>query len=204
MVFESLRDRIVLGEYEPGKMLSEQDICSELKVSRTPFREAVKRLEEIKLVKVVPRYGTYVAEIDIQEAKYAYEVRSHLEVLAAGLAAERRTAVHIEQINGLIMEVRSLLDKPDNPLKVDLDRRLHMILRDAANNPILSDTLDRLYLISSRIWISQMRENYSNERILESLMSILQALKEKDSDKLSRIMSLHMKETFDLLKQRSP
>ncbi len=203
LIFESLRDRIILGEYEPGRMLLEQEVCKEFKVSRTPFREAVNRLEELKLVKVVPRFGTYVSEIDIHEAKYAYEVRSHLEVLAAGLAAERCTPAHIEQINALIAEANSLAGKLDDPLKADLDKRLHLILRDAAGNPVLSETLERLYLISSRIWISQMRESYSDQLILDNLNAILQALKERNSKALSDIMMQHMKTTFDLLKQRS-
>ena len=90
-IFQTIRDRIVYMEYAPGKPLPEKDLCEEFKVSRTPVREAVKKLEEMKLVTVIPRFGTYVAPVDINEIRSAFEVKLRLEGLAGEVAAKRIT-----------------------------------------------------------------------------------------------------------------
>ena len=66
-IFEILRDRIVFGQYPPGMSLSEKTLCKEFDVSRTPLREAIQKLVDLKLVIVIPRFGTNVTQIDIHD-----------------------------------------------------------------------------------------------------------------------------------------
>ena len=88
-IFESLRDRIVHMEYPPGTALSEKDLCEEFGVSRTPLREAIRRLEDMKLVNALPRYGTYVTPLDIHEIRCAFEVKN--QAGRAGRSPGRQT-----------------------------------------------------------------------------------------------------------------
>lgn len=204
-MYQAVRDRIVLGQYPPGHMLSEKVLCEEFHVSRSPYREAMRKLEELKLVKVVPRFGSYVAEINVYEIKCAYEVRGNLEILAAGLAAQRRTRQHIRQMETLIQDARNTLpDDLDGMIKIDLDNRFHEIIWNAANNPVLTETLDRLHLICSRIWNSLMREAYDRQEILKALQDVVDALKKRDAAELIAVMEWHMQKTLDLLKNRMP
>lgn len=204
-LYQAVRDRIVLGQYPPGQMLSEKELCEEFNVSRSPYREAVRKLEALKLVKVVPRFGSYVAEIDVFEIKCAYEVRQNLEVQAARLAAVRRTGRHIQQMQALMHEARdSLGDEPEGMTKIDLDNRFHEILWDAANNPVLTETLERLHLICTRIWSSLMREAYDKQEILKALEDVVDAMSNSNADKLAAVMDWHMRKTLDLLKNRMP
>ncbi len=196
----ALRDRIVLGEYPPGHLLSEKELCEEFGVSRTPFREALQKLAELKLVKVVPRFGTYVAEIGILEVNRAYEVRRPLEVLAARLAGQRRTASHIEKFEALIEEADTLLDNPDGEIKSRLDRECHRLTYEASQNPILVETLNNLSLICFRTWNSLLADHFVVQEVIDSLQEGLMALKEKDSDTLARLADEHMQRTQEALR----
>ncbi len=201
-LFRAIRDRIVLGEYPPGQILSEKELCHEFSVSRTPFREAIRKLEELKLVKVVPRFGSYVAEIDIHEVKSAYEVRRPLEILAARLAAQRRTSLQIKEMGALVIDAEALLDNPDSDLRSNLDRRYHQIIREASRNPVLVETLNNLHLICSRIWNSLQKDSFPAAEVIDGLTVSLNALIQQDEDTLARMMDLHMQETHESLKNQ--
>ena len=107
-IFESLRDRIVHMEYPPGTALSEKDLCEEFGVSRTPLREAIRRLEDMKLVNALPRYGTYVTPLDIHEIRCAFEVKIKLEGLSGALAAKRITPDKLDAIQKLIESAEAI------------------------------------------------------------------------------------------------
>ena len=199
-LLRALRDRIVLGEYPPEQLLSEKELCEEFKVSRTPFREAIRKLEQLKLVKVVPRYGSYVAKIDILEVKHAYEVRRPLEVLAARLAGQRRTSLHIEQFKTLIEEAETLWDNPDGAIKSHLDRQCHQLTYEASQNPVLVETLNNLSLVCFRTWNSLLADHFTVEEVIDGFQEAIIALKEKDSDTLARLADEHMQKTQEGLR----
>ena len=108
-IFNTLRDKIVFMEYPPGMNFSEKELCKEFKVSRTPLREAFRRLEDMKLVTVIPRYGTYVSQIDINEIRCAFEVKIKLEGLAGQVAAKRITADKLEELQNLMKSAEVML-----------------------------------------------------------------------------------------------
>ena len=108
-VFKALRDKIVFMDYPPGMSLSEKELCKSFKVSRTPLREAIRRLEEMNLVTVIPRYGTYVSQVEINEIRCAFEVKIRLEALAGEVAAKRITADKLEELHTLIQGAEGLL-----------------------------------------------------------------------------------------------
>jgi len=110
-IFETLRDRIVYMDYSPGMGLTEKELCGEFKVSRTPLREAIRKLEEMKLVTVIPRFGTYVSSIDINEIRCAFEVKIKLEGLAGELAARRITSDKLEEMRRLIGDADRILQE---------------------------------------------------------------------------------------------
>ncbi len=199
-LFQALRDRIVSGEYPPGTLLSEKELTQEFNVSRTPYREALKQLEALKLIKVVPRFGTYVSEVDINEVLHAYEVRVGLEAMAASLAAERRSEEELIQFEQLLADCKRLLR--EDPLKhgSKADIQLHELILTTARNPILIEMIDRLRPICSRIWTSTWRENYDFENLIKLWEEIYRSVKEQDREAAGLAMARHVKDSVDSLK----
>ena len=101
VVCETLREAIISGVLRPGERLMEIQLAEELGVSRTPVREAIRKLELEGFVIMIPRRGTYVADLSIKDINEVFEVRSALDSLANGLAAERITEEELEQMERL-------------------------------------------------------------------------------------------------------
>ena len=98
IVFEAMREAIVSGRLAPGERLVEIKLADEMGVSRTPVREAIRKLELEGFVIMMQRKGAYVAGLSPKEIRDVFEIRSTLESLAARLAAERITQVQLEQL----------------------------------------------------------------------------------------------------------
>lgn len=99
VVFNTLRQAILRGEMEPGERLMEIQLADKLGVSRTPIREAIRKLELEGLVIMIPRKGAEVAHITEKDMRDVLEVRAALEELAATLACRNVTQEHIEDLN---------------------------------------------------------------------------------------------------------
>lgn len=199
-LFESVLDRIISGEYPPGQMISEKDLCKEFSVSRTPFREAIRKLEEMRMVEVIPRFGTYVTEIDINEVTAAFEVRLHMEVVAAKLATERRTDEQIAAMKDLIEEAKALRGNMVWHDKRRLDRRFHELIWDASHNHILINTLTNLKLTCTRVNTSMFADSISDVEAIKILNNAYQYLKKRDQAGLEALMHAHMLATVEHLK----
>ena len=105
LVCENIRQAIIDGTFSPGERLMEIQMADEMGVSRTPVREAIRKLELEGFVVMIPRRGTYVADISIKDITEIYEVRTSLDVLAAGLATERITEEELATLNGYLLEI---------------------------------------------------------------------------------------------------
>jgi GntR family transcriptional regulator, rspAB operon transcriptional repressor len=201
-IFEALRDRIVYMEYPPGMGLTEKDLCREFKVSRTPLREAFRKLEEMKLVNVIPRFGTYVSTIDINEIRCAFEVKIKLEGLAGELAARRITADRLEELKGLIREADGSSPERGHRGFIELDARFHEIIYSAAQNPILQEFLENLHSRCARLWGSSLSEIIPNQEVIGQLRSVHQALQTRDAKRAGQLMEDHVQYFIDRIKMQ--
>ena len=146
-----LRDRLVMLRIPPGSPINDEHIAAELRIGRTPVREALKRLETERLVVSYPRRGTFATEVQITDLGHLTEVRQHLEPLAAACAARRASTQHKLVLTGLLDELDAATDADDEEL-IRLDLRLHRALYAATSNPYLQDTLVRYDNLATRIW----------------------------------------------------
>ena len=204
-IFQTLRDRIVHGEYPPGMGLSEKDLCREFSVSRTPLREALAKLESMKLVTIIPRFGTNVSPIDIDEIRCAFEVKIKLESLAVGLAVERIDSEQLKALDDVIQQVVQLKDKDDqlrHQSMIELEKRFHRIILQAAQNPILEEFLDNLHYRCARLWSSSLSQVVPNEEILNQMKNIYRAIAERDAESAGRHMEQHIHYFIDKIKMR--
>jgi len=192
-IFKVLRNRIVYMEYPPGKLLSEKELCQEFKVSRTPLREAIKKLEDMKLVTIIPRFGTYVSAIDINEIRCAFEVKIKLEGLVGEVAAKRITADKLAQLKSLIEKADILLKEGGHRSLIEIDTSFHEIIYQAAQNPILQEILENLHGRCARLWNSALSEIIPIKTIIDQLKDVYAALEKRDSDRVREIMEDHVR-----------
>lgn len=201
-IFKILRDRIVFMEYPPGMGISEKDLCKSFKVSRTPLREAIRLLEQMKLVTVIPRYGTYISTVDINEIRCAFEVKIKLEGLAGAVAAKRITTDKLNELEALIEKADVLLKEGGERKLIEIDTNFHEIIYQATQNPVLQDFLENLQSRCARLWNSALAESVPVEEILNQLKEIYLALKKRDCEKSCHLLENHVRYFIDLIKKQ--
>ncbi len=144
IVFEALREGIISGELKPGERLMEVQLAEEMGVSRTPVREALRKLELEGFVVMVPRKGVYVAGISTKDISEVFEIRSALEALAASLAAERITDDEIEELERLLLKINECIKNHDLDGLVSVDTAFHDIVYKASRNERLVQIVSNL------------------------------------------------------------
>ncbi|WP_028306563.1 GntR family transcriptional regulator [Desulfitibacter alkalitolerans] len=144
IVLEALKDAIVNGKLKPGERLMEQQVAEELGVSRTPVREAIRKLEIEGFVIIIPRRGAYVSDISLKDIAQVFEVRAAMEALAAGLAAQRIADDQLEKLERKLVEVKNAVDNSDLDNIIQYDTDFHEIIYGASRNDRLVQILNNL------------------------------------------------------------
>lgn len=144
LVCENIRQAIIDGTFSPGERLMEIQLADEMGVSRTPVREAIRKLELEGFVVMIPRRGTYVADISIKDINEVYEIRTSLDVLAAGLAAERINDDELETLQRLLVEIGQHIEENNMDKIVEVDIAFHDVLYQASRNERLRNIINNL------------------------------------------------------------
>jgi DNA-binding GntR family transcriptional regulator len=189
-----LRDRIVALKIPPGALVREDQVMKDLKMSRTPVREALLRLTQEHLVVVIPRRGTFVTEVHVGDVGRVYEFRRELEVVAAGWAAERRSEDDFAEIDDLIEEMRGHNKVPlkdvDARSQITADQRAHNLIYRLAGNPLIEDTLSSYYFLAARIWFLASGRVEMEEPFI-GLIELFEAVKNRDPETARRCAREH-------------
>jgi DNA-binding GntR family transcriptional regulator len=143
---------IVTLRLPPGAPIDEDLLERELRMGRTPVREAIKRLALENLVTVFPRRGTFASEINITDLAHISDVRIQLEGHAAHRAAERITETELEELQTLLEHLAQSRGSDDRGALMALDARVHRFIYRCAGNPFMEETLGRYFNLSLRIW----------------------------------------------------
>lgn len=142
-VLTELRRRITEGQWQQGERLFEDQIATELEVSRNPVREALQALASEGFVELEPRRGARVATVSTERALELFEVRETLEGLVAQLAAERRTEDELAVLRDIVRAGRESAAGDRSRLPA-LNTQFHQLLGAAARNGLLAETIERL------------------------------------------------------------
>jgi len=140
VVVPALREAIVGNLLPPGMRLTEVALAGQLKVSRTPVREAFAQLEREGLVTVVPRVGVFVREVTERDVEETYTVRGALESLAVSLATERRSALGTARLDDVLTEMRAATEASSAVEYTAALDRFYAIVFDLADNATLRAT----------------------------------------------------------------
>ncbi|MFH1140007.1 MAG: GntR family transcriptional regulator [Pseudomonadota bacterium] len=153
-IYDTLRQRILFMEYPPGTILNEKTLAAEFGLSRSPIRDVLNRLEWAGLVRVIPRTGTLVSEVEFRKMMEVYQVRLEIEGLVGRMAAEQITDGHLDQIRETAEECRKLFSDRNRRRLIGVDMKFRLVMYDAANNEPLKEISQHLYDQTLRVWFS--------------------------------------------------
>jgi DNA-binding GntR family transcriptional regulator len=156
VAYDYIRKRILTGEYPPGYSLVTDSLAAEIGVSRTPVRDAFRRLESDGLVTVQPRLGASVKKMGVKDFREMCALRLALESHAAGLAAIHRTETDLIEIRFALKSMHELTERLLSPAREQVlvselvreDARFHIAIMTAAKNELMKKEILRLHLIN--------------------------------------------------------
>jgi DNA-binding GntR family transcriptional regulator len=192
VVFEALRQAIISGELKPGERLMEVQLAEEMGVSRTPVREAIRKLELEGLVVMIPRKGAYVAGLSLKDAADVFEIRESLEGLAAALAAERITDEEIEILERILKEITKAAEKGDVEAIIKKDAEFHQILFNATRNERLAQMVNNLKEHIDRFRVQSFSNPSRIRDIMKEHRKIVDAIKDRDAERAEKLAKAHI------------
>jgi DNA-binding GntR family transcriptional regulator len=196
-----LRQAVVEGVLAPGSKIPERELCENLGVSRTPLREALKVLATEGLVVLEPNRGARISEITMEEMEAAFPVIAVIEGLAGKLACERASDAEIAAIVSRHDDMFRAYDAGDRSGYFKANRAIHDALMAAARNPVLEH---HYAMLSYRVERARLLANISEARWAEAVeehRAIVLAIKARDGEHLSALLTAHLNNKLSALKR---
>jgi len=181
-IAEVIRSGIIRGKYKPGEKIPEGDIASSMGISRTPIREAFRKLENEGFVQIIPRKGAVVAGINPKEVKNLYEIKSALEGLAARLACARIKKKDITRLEKINMELKTLMEGKDVEGFYRAHTRFHEVFVNLSGNSKLIQMISNLNDHFKRFGIVSLALPGQFEKAIRQHMEIVEAFSMKNED----------------------
>lgn len=196
VVTDALREAILSGALPPGTWLREDQVSKIFQMSRTPVREALRRLSDEELTVRAANRGTVVAELTMREILSVYEVRAALEGLAAKLAAGNANESDIEPMRAVL----AAMEKPGVPPEQlsQLNLQFHRHIREAARNPVLDRMLLQVERAVRRFGESTFEKPNRVLTANEEHTELLQAISERRAEDAERIAVRHMERAREI------
>ena len=190
-VHAALREQILSGELERGSRLPQETLAAEFGVSRTPLREALRRLAAEGLVTLQPNYGATVSQLDFGDMRDAWTARLVIEPPAARMGAERRSEAELDRMQAAIDHQRAV---GDPAASLDANRDFHLALVAASGNPHLIHLAELLWVarISVAIYTAQAAQVGGTAAWSDEHDGILAAMRAGDGDAAERLTREHI------------
>ena len=198
---ERLRTMIVEGVLEADMKVPERELCEKLGVSRTPMREALKVLAADGLLTLQPNRGARVRAITLDELEEVFPLMGALEALAGELACKRITDEQLKAVRKTHHAMVACFEAGDMPGYFQHNQQIHEAILDAAGNQTLKETYQSLAV---RVRRARYLANMSQQRwrtAVDEHEIILTALENRDGNKLSAILKLHLENKFATVQQ---
>jgi len=199
VVYESLRRTIISGIIPVGERIIEKEYAERLNISRTPVREALRRLEREKLVEHLPKIGVVVKRITTEDVIEIYKIRTNLEVLAAVNAMEIITPEEIDEIEELL----DLIEKKNKEGKVEevikLFGEFNWKLYQASGMKRLAVMITKLNEYTQRFRNISISHNSRREKALMEHRQILKAIVNKDKDEIKMVIKKHLEDSINIV-----
>ncbi|WP_251447656.1 MULTISPECIES: GntR family transcriptional regulator [unclassified Microbacterium] len=193
--YDGIRELILTNALPANEPLVETALAEQFGVSRTPIRDALRRLEQDGLVERFGR-GVRVRELSPEEILEIYEVRETLEAAAARAAANRRTELDLSRLAAIHEEMLALGENLDE--RVALNNRFHETLWQASHNSTLQESIGRLIMRLRRHPHTTLEYPGRWERVLTEHQEMLDAIRDREADRAAEIATVHMSAARDV------
>lgn len=204
-IYQTIRERILYLEYKPGQILNEKVLAEEFDVSRSPIKDILNRLEWEQFIRVIPRTGSMVTEIEFSRIMNVYQVRFEMESFETNLAKGNFSSIHTRQLCDIHDTCSRLIDEKDPKALTRVDIALRNIIHEAAGNPVLADVSDKLYAQTFRIWYSILTQNEYKDEVLAvqtEVKQIMDCLASGNIDEVVEIRKTQLIKHFGRLRRK--
>ena len=192
VVFNTLRQAILKGELAPGERLMEIQLAEKLGVSRTPIREAIRKLELEGLVLMIPRKGAEVARISEKSLRDVLEVRRSLEELAIELACERMTQEELKELEEAQKKFGDAIETGDAMAIAETDEHYHDLIYQGTGNDKLVQFLNNLREQMYRYRLEYIKDKDKRQILLLEHDHILKALQGRNISEAKMAVREHI------------
>jgi DNA-binding GntR family transcriptional regulator len=199
LVLEAIREAIKNGTLQPRERLMEIQLADDLGVSRTPVREALRKLEQEGFIVMVPRKGAYVSDLSMKDVADVFEIRAALDGLAGGLAAERITEDELELMERMLVEKGEAINQNDIDKLVEADTRFHEAMYMASRNERLSNIISNLREQIQRFRLTSLSVPGRREDSLKEHRQILEAIQARDIQLARQLAQEHIENAETVL-----
>jgi GntR family transcriptional regulator, rspAB operon transcriptional repressor len=195
-IYGLIRGLILNGKIGSGEVIDEKEIASLLKISRTPVREAVKKLSDEHLVDVVAQSGTRASRIDRHEVEQAYIIRRALEMESAAQAAGHMTSTHADALSDLLVSHARAIERSDFEHAIAIDDTFHRAIAEISNLPRLWRAIEISKAQLDRCRHMMLHRAGEAEATLEQHREIIRALNSGDPERARQAMGSHLEKAF--------
>ncbi len=202
-VADRLRDQIYQHELTPGDAIDEMALCERFGISRTPLREALKVLNSEGLIELIPRRGSFVRSMDIEELNELFPVMAVLEGLCAREAVEKCTAQDLQQLEKMHEKLETFAEQGNIDSYYEQNFVLHQAVQDLSGNKWLQRVIGDLRKVLRLARHMQLTIPGRLEESLEEHRQIMKAFSKNDPDMADQNMQNHLKQQWKSLVKKS-
>ena len=199
-VFDRLESDILSGVYKRGEILTELKLCEALGVSRTPVREAMKRLEQEHIIEDCGK-GMRVLSITAEDAACIYEIRSRVEGLAAAACAKNISAEDLKALRDIVDLQAFYAERGDSDRVKTLDSEFHEMIYRCSGSAVLFDTLSPLHKKVQKFRKAAVEQRSRAEESVKEHRALYEAIASRDEGEAERVMNAHVASARDRLTQ---
>lgn len=199
IVYEELKMQILTGAIKPGTRMMEVELAEELGVSRTPVREAIRKLEKEGLVTIEPRKGAYASEISMKDMVDILEVRKTMEGLAAGIAAAKITEEQKVELKATMDNFNKAVEENSYDEMISNDTGFHHIIVESCDNDVLKHMIEQLQELVLRFRYLYFSDFKRAEQMPAEHMEIYEAIDKGDVEGAKEAAAVHIQRLADLV-----
>jgi DNA-binding GntR family transcriptional regulator len=200
--YHAIKEAIFSGAFPPDSKILIDEAAERLKLSKTPVREALRRLAHDGFVTLLPHMGAVVSSLDVEKVVEVYRIREALEVLAMTEAAKMVTPEDITRLKGLLEQMETATLHEDWSALLKLNRNFHRAVSELAKMPLLAKMLDELRDQSERYRRAETSDVHRMQHAFEEHKQIVTMLEAQDIEGLDQMVRSHLRATAETLARK--